>query len=157
MTFKSARFVAFALAAFFVGGASGCVSLAVPERFLVVERGPGLLRALTPEESKIWVRDFDDDTKASLSFWKDALKADLVDNRGYTLIEEGAAKDGDGHDGLTMTLEAMLSGRPVRELLTVFVLPGTFGNTVRVVEYVADKDAFAKEVEGVKQSLSTLH
>ena len=139
-----------------VASSTACVSMQVPERFLVVERDCGSLRALTPEESKLWVRDFDDDTKAALPFWKDALKADLIENRGYTLIEEGAINDGAGHEGITMTLEVTLSGRPVREQLSVFVLPGMFGNTVRVVEYVADKDAFDKEVTGVKAAIATL-
>jgi hypothetical protein len=128
----------------------------VPERFLVIERGPGVLRALTPEESKIWVRDFDDDTKGSATFWKDALKADLIKNRGYTLINEAELSDGGGHKGIVLTLEATLGGRPVRELMGVFVIPGMFSNTIRVAEYVADKEAFDAEVEGVKQGLTTL-
>lgn len=136
---------------------AGCLTMQVPERFLVVERGPGVLRAITPEESKIWARDFDDETKATLAFWKDAVKADLVKNRGYTLINESQIQDGAGHQGLLMTLEATLGGRPVRELLAVFVIDGVCSNTVRVAEYVADKDAFDAEVEGVKKSLTTLH
>jgi hypothetical protein len=139
-----------------VACASGCLTMQVPERFLVVERGPGLLRAITPEESKIWARDFDDETQASLSFWKDAVKADLVKNRGYTLIDEGAITDGAGRQGMVMTLEATLGGRPVRELLAVFVIEGVFSNTIRVAEYVADKDAFVAEADGVKTALSTL-
>lgn len=135
---------------------AGCITMQVPERFLVVEQGPSVLRALTPEESKIWVRDFEDDTKASLAFWKDAVKADLIQNRGYTLVEEGVVKDGDGHDGVAMMLEATLGGRPVRELLGVFVIPGIFSNTVRVAEFVADKEAFDREVAGVRTSLATL-
>ena len=135
---------------------AGCITMQVPERFLVVEQGSSVLRALTPEESKIWVRDFHDDTKASLAFWKDAVKADLIQNRGYTLVEEGAVKDGDGHDGIAMMLEATLGGRPVRELLGVFVIPGFFSNTVRVAEFVADKEAFDREVAGVRTSLGTL-
>ena len=150
------RFFAFATVALAVG-ASGCLTMQVPERFLVVERGCGVLRAITPEESKIWARDFDDETKASLAFWKDAVKADLIKNRGYTLIAESQIQDGGGRQGMLMTLEATLGGRPVRELLAVFVIDGVFSNTVRVAEYVADKDAFEAEVEGVKKSLTTLH
>ena len=135
---------------------TGCLTMQVPERFLIVERGPGVLRALTPEESKIWVRDFDDDTQASMTFWKDALKADLIKNRGYTLINESQLQDGAGRQGVMLTLETTLGGRPVRELMTVFVIPGTFSHTIRVAEFVADKEAFEQEVEGVKQALTTL-
>ncbi|MDP2342641.1 MAG: hypothetical protein Q8O67_16910 [Deltaproteobacteria bacterium] len=146
----------FAVVVAVVACLSGCLTMQVPERFLVIESGPGVLRALTPEESKIWVRDFDDDTKGSATFWKDALKADLIKNRGYTLINESQLQDGGGRQGIILTLEATLGGRPVRELMAVFVIPGLFSNTIRVAEYVADKEAFDAEVEGVKQGLTTL-
>ena len=139
-----------------VVAASGCISMAVPERFLILDRSPSQLRATTPEESKIWVREFDDDTKASLAFWKDALKADFEKNRGYTLMGEASAKDGAGHEGFEMIWEATLGGRAVREMISVFVVPGLLCNTVRVVEYVADVETFAKEVETVRRSVSTV-
>ncbi len=136
---------------------AGCLTMQVPERFIVIERGPGLLKALTPEESRIWVRDFDDDTQASIAFWKDALKADLLKNRGYTLVKESPVQDGAGRQGMALTLEATLGGRPVRELMAVFVIPGFLSNTIRVAEFVTDKEAFDAEVAGVAQALTTLH
>lgn len=137
---------------------SGCtIAMVVPDRFLVVQDEWGSKRALTPEESKLWVREFDDDSKGTLAFWSEALKADLIKSRGYTLVEEATVKDANGRAGMSMVLETTLSGRPVRELLAVFVVPGWWSNTIRVVEYVADKDAFATEVEGVRTSLGTLH
>jgi len=137
---------------------SGCtIAMVVPDRFLVVQDEWGSKRALTPEESKLWVREFDDDSKGTLAFWSEALKADLIKSRGYTLVEEATVKDANGRAGMSMVLETTLSGRPVREFLAVFVVPGWFSNTIRVVEYVADKDAFTTEVEGVRTSLGTLH
>ena len=40
-----------------------------------------------------------------MAFWKDALKADLIKNRGYTLINESQLQDGGGHQGTILTLE----------------------------------------------------
>lgn len=156
MTSVRARFSTLAASVAACLALSGCLTMQVPERFLVVDRGVGTLRALTPEDSKIWVRSFDDETKASLAFWKDALKADLIGNRGYTLIDETTIQDGDGHDGILLTLEATLGGQPVRELLAVFVIPGVFDHTIRVAEYVADKAAFEAEAPAVKTALTTL-
>lgn len=137
---------------------AGCVSfqLQVPQRFLVVEHEGKTLKALTPDESKIWVRDFDDDTFGSLAFWKEALTGDLVKSRGYRLVSEAAVVDGAGRTGASFVLETTLGGRVVRELLAVFVVPGTCANTIRVLEFVADKDAFDAEVGGVTASLTTL-
>lgn len=137
---------------------TGCATLQmdVPDRFLVIEEEGDSLKAMTPEESKIWVRDFDDDTFGSLTFWRDAVKGDLLKGRGYTLIEETAVKDGLGNDGIALVVETSLSGRPVKELLAVFIVPGWFSNTIRVAEFVADKAAFDTEVAAVKSSLSSL-
>jgi hypothetical protein len=135
----------------------GCaLTMDVPDRFLIVENEWGSLRALTPEESKLWVREFGDDSKGSLTFWRDALKGDLIAGRGYTLIDEGPITDGDGREGVALTLETTLSGRPVRELMAVFVVPGFFENTIRVAEYVTDKATFDGEVAGVRAAISTL-
>ncbi len=133
-----------------------CVSLEAPARFLVTDRTGDELKAITPEESKLWVRRFGDEDRGGLDFWKDALKADLKDNRGYLLLGEAEAKDGTGAAGHTMTLETTVNGRPVRELLAVFVRSGLCGDDIWVVEYVAPKDVFDHEVESVRVSLATL-
>lgn len=141
-----------------VAFSGSCVSfqLQVPQRFLVVEHEGRTLKALTPDESKIWVRDFDDDTFGSLAFWKEALTGDLVKSRGYRLVSEAPVVDGAGRAGASLVLETTLGGRVVRELMAVFVVPGTCANTIRVLEFVADKEAFEAELAGVQASLSTM-
>ncbi len=139
-----------------LAAAGACVSLEPPARFLVTDRSCDQLKAITPEESKLWVRRFDDEDRGGLDFWKDALKSDLKDNRGYVLLSEGAATDGTGAAGQVLTLETTVNGRPVRELLAVFVRPGLCADSIWVLEYVAPKDVFDKEVEAVKASLPTL-
>lgn len=139
------------------GGLAGCATtMKVPERFLVVDEGGDHLKAITPEESKLWLRDFDDKDRGGLAFWRDALQADLEDNRGYLLVSEGEVKDAAGTPGHEMVLESTVNGRSVRELLALFVYPGLFGDTIRVVEYVADKKTFETEVAGVRASLATI-
>lgn len=144
------------LSLLFVLASASCVTMTPPERFLVVDEGGDYLKAITPEESKLWLRDFPDEDKGGLAFWRDALKADLKDNRGYIVISEAEVKDGAGTPGHEMVLESTVNGRTVRELLALFVYAGWFGDTIRVVEYVADKETFEKEVVGVRASLSTI-
>jgi hypothetical protein len=127
-----------------------------PERFLVVDEGGTYVKAITPEESKLWLRDFPDDDHGGLAFWRDALKADLKDNRGYVVISEAAAKDSAGTPGHELVLESTVNGRTVRELMALFVYAGMFADTIRVVEYVAEKATFDKEVTAVRASLATI-
>lgn len=134
----------------------GCVTMTVPERFLVLDRSGDELKAVTPEDSRLWVRDFSDDKQGGLAFWRDALRADFRENRGYVIVSERDVNDGAGTPGHEMVLETTLQGRPVRELLALFVYKGAFDDRIRVVEYVADKAAFDAEVEGVRSSLATL-
>jgi hypothetical protein len=136
--------------------ASSCITMQVPERFLVVDSGGSHLKAITPEESKLWLRDFDDGDRGGLAFWRDALRADLKDNRGYVVISEAEVKDAAGTPGYEMVLESTVNGRPVRELLALFVYGGWLADRIRVVEYVAEKETFEREVAGVRASLATI-
>lgn len=135
---------------------SSCISFTPPDRFLVVKNTGSELKAITPEESKLWIRDFDDDDKGGLAFWKDALRADLKDSRGYVVISEGDVKDANGTAGKELVLESTVNGRAVRELLSLFVYPGFFNDSIQVVEYVAERASFDKEVDGVRKSITTL-
>ncbi len=144
------------IAVAFASLASGCISFTPPDRFLVVDKGFDELKAITPEESKLWIRDFDDDDQGGLAFWHDALRTDLKDNRGYLVVSEADVKDGGGTPGKEMVVESTVNGRTFRELLSLFVYGGVFSDTIRVVEYVAEKPTFDKEVDGVRKSVGTL-
>ena len=136
--------------------ASCAAIMTPPERFLVVDEGGSFVKAITPEESKLWLRDFPDDDQGGLAFWRDALKADLQDNRGYVVISEAAVTDSAGTAGHEFVLESTVNGRTVRELCALFVYAGWWSDTIRVVEYVADKEAFESEVASVRASLTTI-
>ena len=149
--------LAFTVVAVAISALSSCATvMAPPERFLVVDDGGGFLKAITPEESKLWLRDFADDDQGGLAFWRDALKADLKDNRGYLVLSEHAAQDGAGTPGHELVLESTVNGRTVRELMVVFVYAGVFSDTIRVVEYVAEKTTFDRELLAVRASVSTI-
>jgi hypothetical protein len=135
---------------------AGCMSMEVPQEFLVIESGSSELKALSADDAKIWVKQFSDSHQGDLSFWSDALKNDLVDNRGYTLLEEGTATDGTGTEGVEYLFEATLSGRAQRYLLFLFVHPGWMSNTICTVEYVASKEIFDEHLAKVRESVKTL-
>jgi len=133
-----------------IAALTGCVSIPLPGDFLTLVNEPGDFRAVTPDEAKVWVRHFTAHKGGDLAFWREALKRDLVENRGYLLVEEGEAKDRAGHAAQKMLFETQAGGRPHRYLLVVSAWPGWFGTEIRVVELVADKtvfDQYRKEVE----------
>jgi len=135
---------------------ASCISFDPPKSFLVTWRGAADLKAITPDESKLWVRNFPDVDRGGLSFWVEALKRDFVDNRGYVLISDAAIKDGAGTAGHEVLVESTVGGRPMRELLCVFVYGGLFEDNIRVVEFVADKTAFDRELTSVRTSVSAM-
>lgn len=136
--------------------ASSCVTMETPKSFLVIDRGGGELKATTPEDDRLWVRTFDDEDEGDLSFWREALKNDLVKNRGYTLLSEATITDGTGAQGAEMIVEATVDGRAYKELVALFVHEGVLGNTIRVVEFVAEKDRFDTQVADVRAAVQTL-
>ncbi|MBN2358200.1 MAG: hypothetical protein JXR83_02025 [Deltaproteobacteria bacterium] len=150
MAFKSTVAVVGALLA------GGCVSIQAPKDFLVVDKGIDEIKAVTPDDAKLWVRTFDDPDGGDLAFWSKTLKLDLTKNRGYVLLGEEPIEDKQGRQGAALLLETTLQGKPTRELLALFVLPGWPDNRIRVVELVADKETFERVLPDVKQAIATL-
>lgn len=147
MRLSSSSFAAIAVLASL---ATGCVSIPLPDEFLTIVNEPSDFRAVTADEAKVWVRHFTASEGGTIDFWRDALKRDLVENRGYLLLEEAEGKDRKGHDARRMLFETQAGGRPHRYLLVVSAWKGWFGTEIRVVELVADKtvfDQYRKEVE----------
>lgn len=149
--------VRMALLSLLLAFVSSCVSMQVPERFLVTARGTDELKAITPEETKLWLREFSDPDRGDLAFWSEALRRDLVENRGYTLLSEGKIEDASGNVGTELLLEATIQGRAVRELLALFVFPGAFEHRIRVVELVGEKEPFEAALPEVRASIKTLN
>jgi hypothetical protein len=143
-----------ALACVALASTFGCVHIEAPPRFLVVTDDWGDWRAVTPEDSRLWVRVFDDDDDGDLAFWQDALKDDFMNNRGYVLVSEGDTQ-ASGAKGREFVVETTVNGRTVRELLALFVTDGLLSHQVHVVEYVAEKETFEKELPAVRAAIST--
>lgn len=132
----------------------------VPEAFIVTARGTDELKAVSSDDAQIWARELDEPHEGSLAFWTDALRNDFVDNRGYTLIEEGTTRDGDGNEGSELTFEVTVSGRAQRYIVAVFWIPSSFlfwsTSTIGVVEFVVPRDAFETYEDAIRQAVRTV-
>jgi hypothetical protein len=136
----------------------GCrtIDMELPDRFVQFDSWDGFKATTPAERSRLWVREFDDDDRAPLSFWSETLVTEMTENRGYLLIAASDIKDASGHAGRAMEFEVSLGGRPFREYMAVFVIEGVFGNTVRVAEYVAETATFTAEIDAVKPAVLTI-
>jgi len=133
----------------------GGVSLDVPEGFVLVERQRDQIKAVSPDESKLWLREFPATNRADLVFWSEALKNHLIHRRGYTLIEQRPVRDGSGLDGLELHFEVASRGIAYRYLVTLYVPDRPFWSSqgkIRVVEFLAPEPAFARHLQLVRRS-----
>lgn len=146
---------ALATALLLLTGCSG-ISMEVPTPFLRLETPRDELKATTPDDARLWVREFEDRDKGGLAFWAATLQNDLTGNRGYQLVGAEDIRDAAGRDGRALHLEATANGEAWSYLVAVFVREGTFSHTIRVAEFVARGEVFAKHVEAVRGALATL-
>ena len=132
---------------------SGGLSVGPLDGFLIVANHRAEMKAITPDASKLWVREFTVPQKAGLDFWKNALRNDLIDHRGYRLVGEKRVRDGKGNEGWEMAFDVVVQGQPHRYLITIYALDPSFwrlGNSVRVVEFVAPVATFEKSAAVVR-------
>jgi len=133
----------------------GGLSVGPLEGFLVVKRDRAELKAITPEASKLWVREFAVPRRAKLEFWSHALRNDLVEHRGYSLAGENRVWDLKGNEGVELVCDVAVEGQPHRYLVAVYALDGGFlrpGNIVRTVEFTAPVATFEKYAAVVRAS-----
>ena len=133
----------------------GCLSLELPETFVVEERGTDELRAVTADDGILLAREFSDSLQAKLDFWTEALRADFTGNRGYTLLGDRRVKDADRRDGVEFLFEATARGTPHRYLVMLFVFEGWPRNTIRVVEFAAPRQSFDRHLPSVRKAILT--
>ena len=133
----------------------GGISVGPLEGFLVVKKDRAELKAITPDASKLWVREFEAPSQGNLDFWAKALKDDLVNHRGYQLIAQRRVKDTKDNEGVELAFDVVVQGTAHRYLVTVYVLDTPFwqsASTVRTIEFAAPAETFDKYVAGVRQA-----
>ena len=77
------RTTLFALAAASLLLGACTIQADLPSEFLRLDSQQRELKAMTADDARLWVREFDDPEDGNLAFWTEALRNDLVDRRGY--------------------------------------------------------------------------
>jgi hypothetical protein len=137
-------------------GACGSVRMDLPPEFLQLETPRAELKATTPDDARLWVRQFGDRDQGDLAFWAETLKLDLVRNRGYVLSGEEEVQDRNGTRGVQMQFGVTTEGEPHGYLVAVFIHEGGSENTIVVAEFVAPTAVFEKYLDAVQTAMSTI-
>jgi hypothetical protein len=134
--------------------AACAMQMDVPEGFLRLKaREVGDVRAVTADDARIWVREFNVDQGASLEFWLQALRSDLEQSRGYRLEpKDQEVVDTEGHKGRRIEGSIAVGGEVRGYMIAVFSLSET---KLRVAEFSARQELFAKHIDAVRKAVLT--
>jgi hypothetical protein len=136
------------------------MTMDLPSDFLRLERSGAEFKAITPDDGRLWVREFADPSAGTLEFWATTLRNDFVENRGYELVGDRPVRDGTGRAGQEFEFRTFAAGEGHGYLLTVFVLPAAFWpwseQQVLVAEFGAREPVFVERLEAVRTALGTL-
>jgi hypothetical protein len=127
-----------------------------PDGFIVVDSTKYEMQALTPEDARLWLREFSVNEDADLEFWTKALKTHFVENRGYKLLDESKVMDRlDKSQGHQLLFEAYTDRGPVHYLVTYSLRDRGFlaaNKIVQVTEFAAEPKLFAEYVEAISDA-----
>ncbi|MEK6233196.1 MAG: hypothetical protein N2C14_00635, partial [Planctomycetales bacterium] len=134
---------------------TGLAAMNPPKNFLAVQRDRDEFKAITSDESKLWIREIDDAANGSLSFWTEALKNHLTNRRGYSLIQETSVKDKQGRAGRELQFEVVAGGEAYRYQVTLFVTDAPFWSStssVQVTQFLARREQFDVYLADVREA-----
>ena len=137
-------------------GACSSLSIELPPEFLQLETGRGEVKATTPDDGLLWLRQFDDRDQGDLEFWAESMKLDLVDNRGYVQVGDEQLLDALGQEVMQMQFRLTTAGEPHGYLVCLFVFEGYWSNTILVAEFVAPERVFQGHLDAVKAAMLTI-
>ena len=135
---------------------TSCLSIDAPPGFLEIDAPAGQLKLLTADEAKLWVREFTDSEGGTLEFWADALQNDLIDNRGYTLIEARETSDAVRRPAREWRYEMTVGGRVYGFLVSLCRVDDWGDDSLRISQFVAEKSQFDTHLEEVRKAIASV-
>jgi hypothetical protein len=143
------RMTRYGVAGLLIGMVSGC-QYAMPAGFVKVEpTGDTRLRAVSADGAAITLRAETNPENGDLAFWEKAIRARLVEFRGYKLVDRRDVKHGDKTPGVQMTFDYQRDGIDYTYEITVLVK----GRTVYCIEVAGDKKQLAPQLTAVEDAV----
>ena len=129
--------------------------MSAPDGFLVVASRRRELQAVSPDDARVWLREFRVDNETTSEFWAKAIQTHLVDHLGYRLIDQTEITGPARQTGHQMLFETESVQGPMRYLLTVLPQPKPAWSGKRrmqVVEFAATAELYAQYVDAVGEA-----
>ncbi|MCC7063548.1 MAG: hypothetical protein IT456_12140 [Planctomycetes bacterium] len=123
----------------------------LPKDFLQLSESEQF-RAVTGDDARVWIREFEDENAASREFWAQAVEYDFVQQRGYELIAKGEVKNRSGVAGDWFECATNVGGARYGYLVAIWVS----GTNIKVVEFTARDEVWKARVESVRAALRTV-
>jgi hypothetical protein len=133
----------------------GSEPMEAPEDFLVVGYDDEWMRAITADDARLWFRTWEV-AGGELSFWHEAVRRDLVENRKL-MLEDSAGetfKGEGGEEGVFFVAKTQVAGLPVKYMLVFWNEEPFFSEPlVRTVELVAKEEVFDARKDAVMKAI----
>ena len=133
----------------------GKAPMSAPDGFLVVASNRRELQAVSPDDARVWLREFPVDNDTTPNFWARAIQTHLVDHLGYRLIDQTEITGPARQTGHQMLFESDSIQGPMRYLLTVLPQPKRAWSSkrkIQVVEFAATAELYAEYVDAVGEA-----
>jgi len=125
----------------------------VPEGFVEQKDSTFAFKAVAPDGTTIAVRQRQNEEKGSLSFWSEVFKREMVEGKGYRLVDTRDVTSSNGIAGQHFVFEVAVEDTPYTYWLALFVSERTI-TTFEAGTPSADLErhevAFKTALEGVK-------
>lgn len=128
-------------------------ALRTPSDFAVFEDSePYVTRAVSAQGVVIGVRELDNEPRANSAFWLTAIRAQLLEGRGYALLEAKDVRARSGQRGKQLRMGREQNGEQYSYWLTVFVTK----HRLYLVEAGARRDRFEAAQSQVDAAIASL-
>ena len=122
----------------------------LPPGYVTVPAERGQVRsAVAPTGNRIVVRRHENPPEGTLEFWRDAVKAELVDGKGYSLVES----DGVAGKGGRAAWEFLFEVRRTEGEYLYLVIVRVEGPDVWVTEAGGRAEPMRRDLEALRTSL----
>ncbi len=109
-------------------------------------------KAVNPDGAVVVLRERDNDQKGSLDFWYKALKKEVVEGKGYDLLDDSEMKTRN-MTGRIMTFTTEYGGTPYQYAVAIFVVD----DTIVTIETALSDENIEKHGDAVRKIVESAY
>jgi len=137
--------------------AAGCAAhtMTLPANFVPFDKpgaGPYIVRGVSADGVVAGLRTQENRKEATLDFWAEAVKNELVEGRGYKFQAAEDIRAAGGQAGRLLSFTSESSGVDFTYLVALYVLP----DTIILAEAGGKTDALKPKLADIKKALATV-